>query len=155
MTEPTSHLPLTPSNISAAHALIKPYIHHTPLLTNTTLNNIASTTQSGTDLVGTPWEGLGAASPKIRFYFKCENFQRIGAFKARGAFHALLRLIAEKGEEEVRRRGVVTHSSGIFINKKKEGDRSDYSRKSCASPRAGRQNIKRPRIHCDAEHQHA
>lgn len=115
MTESKSHLPLTPSNISAAHALIKPYIHRTPLLTNTTLNNIASTAQSGTDLVNTPWQNAtAAASPKIRFYFKCENFQRIGAFKARGAFHALLRLIEEKGEEEVRRRGVVTHSSGMI-----------------------------------------
>ncbi|KAH8694234.1 putative pyridoxal-phosphate dependent enzyme [Talaromyces proteolyticus] len=112
MTEPGNHLPLSPSNIAKAHTLIKPYIHHTPLLTNTTLNTIASTPQATSDLEGTSWEGQSPANPKIRFYFKCENLQKIGAFKARGAFHALLRLIEEKGEEEVRKRGVVTHSSG-------------------------------------------
>jgi threonine dehydratase len=113
MTDPSNHLPLTRTNISKAHEIIKPYIHRTPLLTNTTLNTIASTPQPASDLTGTPWEGDEPANPKIRFWFKCENLQRIGAFKARGAFHALIRVIDEQGEEEVRRRGVVTHSSGI------------------------------------------
>ncbi|KAE8329377.1 tryptophan synthase beta subunit-like PLP-dependent enzyme [Aspergillus sergii] len=103
---------LTPSKVHAAHTLIKPYIHRTPLLTNKTLNGIASTPQTPDALKGTPYEGQTPANPTIRFFFKCENLQRIGAFKARGAFHALLRLIEERGEEEVRRRGVVTHSSG-------------------------------------------
>jgi threonine dehydratase len=40
-------------------------------------------------------------------FLKCENFQRVGAFKFRGAFNAISRLTAEQ-----RRRGVVTHSSG-------------------------------------------
>ncbi|KAI9036939.1 tryptophan synthase beta subunit-like PLP-dependent enzyme [Aspergillus affinis] len=103
---------LTPSAIATAHALIKPYIHTTPLLTNTTLNNLASTPQSADSLHGTEWEGQTPSNPTIRFFFKCENYQRIGAFKARGAFHALLRLIEEEGEEVVRGRGVITHSSG-------------------------------------------
>ncbi|PLB53470.1 tryptophan synthase beta subunit-like PLP-dependent enzyme [Aspergillus steynii IBT 23096] len=103
---------LTPTAISSAYSLIKPYIHTTPLLTNTTLNNLASTPQSIDALQGTEYEGQTPATPKIRFFFKCENYQRVGAFKARGAFHALLRLIEEVGEEEVRGRGVVTHSSG-------------------------------------------
>lgn len=47
-------------------------------------------------------------------FFKCENQQRIGAFKARGAFHALGRLIEEEGIENVRRKGVTTHSSGQY-----------------------------------------
>lgn len=117
MTDPKNHLPLTRANISKAHELIKPYIHHTPLLTNTTLNTIASTPQAVSDLAGTPWEGSATppANPTIRFWFKCENFQRIGAFKARGAFHALIRVIDELGEEEVKRRGVVTHSSGSLF----------------------------------------
>lgn len=110
-----TELTLTPDNIAKAHKLIEPYIHRTPLLTNQTLNTIASTPQSLTDLVGTQWEGkiTSPASPKMRFWFKCENLQKIGAFKPRGAFHALLRLIEERGEEEVRRRGVITHSSGM------------------------------------------
>ncbi|KAL4809900.1 tryptophan synthase beta subunit-like PLP-dependent enzyme [Aspergillus unguis] len=102
----------TPSSVEEAYTLIKPYIHKTPLLTNRTLNTIASTPQTPELLVGTPFEGSSPANPKINFFFKCENLQRIGAFKARGAFHALLRLIERVGEEEVRKRGVVTHSSG-------------------------------------------
>ena len=77
-------------------------------------DRIASTPQTPESLIGTPYEGQEAARPKFRFFFKCENYQRIGAFKARGAFHALLRLIEELGEDEVRRRGVITHSSGTM-----------------------------------------
>lgn len=56
------------------------------------------------------------SAPTFKLFFKCENFQKIGAFKARGAFHAVTRLIDEMGVEEVRRRGVVTHSSGKSSN---------------------------------------
>uniref|UniRef100_A0A093VCE6 Putative serine racemase n=1 Tax=Talaromyces marneffei PM1 TaxID=1077442 RepID=A0A093VCE6_TALMA len=102
MTDAKNHLPLTRTNISKAHEIIQPYIHRTPLLTNTTLNTIASRPQSISDLAGTSWEGItNPSNPKIRFWFKCENLQRIGAFKARGAFHALIRVIQEQGEEEV------------------------------------------------------
>ncbi|GKZ21662.1 hypothetical protein AbraIFM66951_002322 [Aspergillus brasiliensis] len=103
---------LTPSAVHAAYSLIQPYVHRTPLLTCQTLNTIASAPQSPEALTGTPYEGQAPANPKFRFFFKCENYQRIGAFKARGAFHALLRLIAKRGKEEVQKRGVITHSSG-------------------------------------------
>ena len=103
---------LTPSAVHAAYSLIQPYVHRTPLLTCQTLNAIASAPQSPEELTGTPFEGQAPANPKFHFFFKCENYQRIGAFKARGAFHALLRLIAERGKEEVQKRGVITHSSG-------------------------------------------
>ncbi|KAL4944273.1 hypothetical protein BDV06DRAFT_96680 [Aspergillus oleicola] len=102
----------TPSSVASAYNLIKPHIHETPLLTNRTLNTLASTPQTPSSLAGTPWEGCVPANPKINFFFKCENLQRIGAFKVRGAFHALLRLIEREGVDEVRNRGVVTHSSG-------------------------------------------
>ena len=107
--------PLTRESVFTAHTRIKPHIHHTPTLTNTTISNLASTPQTADALNGTEWEGQQPAKPKIRVLFKCENYQRIGAFKARGAFHALGRLIEEEGEEEVRRRGVVTHSSGESV----------------------------------------
>lgn len=71
--------------IEKAHALIKPYIHKTPVLTSLFLNDL-----SGAEL-----------------YFKCENFQKIGAFKARGGLNAILSL-SEKQLEN----GVTTHSSG-------------------------------------------
>ncbi|KAL6721410.1 hypothetical protein ACLMJK_000513 [Lecanora helva] len=113
MADPSTCPPLTRSSITAAHARIKPHIHRTPVLTSTTLSDIASTPQRPEALVGTPWEGQPPARPKIRFFFKCENFQRVGAFKVRGAFHALTRL-----SEEERGRGVVTHSSGnkLIVN---------------------------------------
>jgi len=66
---------------------IDKYIHKTPVLTSHLLNKL-----TGTEL-----------------YFKCENFQRMGAFKIRGALNALLNL-----SDEERNRGVVTHSSGNF-----------------------------------------
>ncbi|EFQ94009.1 hypothetical protein CFE70_002546 [Pyrenophora teres f. teres 0-1] len=109
---PRNTLPLTRASVSAARALIQPHIHDTPVLTNTTLTNLASTPQSADALKGTQWEGKEAAKPKFRLFFKCENFQRIGAFKVRGAFHATMRLIEQEGLEEVQRKGVVTHSSG-------------------------------------------
>lgn len=107
-------IPLTRDSIRAAHSLIKPHIHTTPVLTNTTLSNLASTPQSTEALKGTTWEGRAPARPKIRLFFKAENFQKIGAFKVRGAFHAVLRLVEERGIEEVRRKGVITHSSGTL-----------------------------------------
>lgn len=72
-------------DIQTAHKSIKPYIHKTPVLTSESINQI-----SGAEL-----------------YFKCENFQKIGAFKARGAMNAVLSL----SEEELSK-GVCTHSSG-------------------------------------------
>lgn len=71
----------------ATASKIKPYIHRTPVLSSSKINQI-----SGANL-----------------YFKCENFQRMGAFKMRGAIHAILNLTQEE-----KSRGVVTHSSGNF-----------------------------------------
>lgn len=73
------------SDIRAAHERIMPFIHKTPVMTSRQLDSIF-----GCDL-----------------FFKCENFQKVGAFKFRGATNAV-RLLT--GEEK--KRGVVTHSSG-------------------------------------------
>jgi threonine dehydratase len=75
----------TLSDIQAAHSRIKPFIHHTPVLTSQQLNRIFG----------------------CELFFKCENFQKVGAFKFRGATNAVLSL-----NEDERKRGVVTHSSG-------------------------------------------
>ncbi|GLB39510.1 putative pyridoxal-phosphate dependent enzyme [Lyophyllum shimeji] len=96
-------LPLTRESVQSAYDFIRANVHKTPVLTSRTLNGIASTQQATSP---------DCAKPSIRLFFKCENYQKIGAFKARGAFHALLRLFHHLGEDEVRRRGVVTHSSG-------------------------------------------
>lgn len=103
-------LPLERASVRSAHELIKPHIHLTPVLTSTTLSALASAPQSANALIGTAYEGRIPAHPKINFFFKCENFQRVGAFKARGAFHALMRL-----SDEERSRGVVTTSSGMIV----------------------------------------
>ncbi|KAI9738181.1 MAG: hypothetical protein M1834_008679 [Cirrosporium novae-zelandiae] len=106
-TTTTNALPLTRDSVLSAHALIKPFVHRTPVITSHIINALASTPQSPTSLVGTRFSGKQPTKPKINVFFKCENFQRVGAFKSRGAFHALSRL----GDEEVKK-GVVTHSSG-------------------------------------------
>ncbi len=118
MADPLKSPPLTRDSVVAAHALVKEYIHYTPVLTNTTLTQLASTPQSPSVLEGTPWEGQTPANPKIKLWFKCENLQKVGAFKVRGAFHALKRLMAEEGWEASggRERGVTTHSSGIPLS---------------------------------------
>ncbi|CAG8050940.1 unnamed protein product [Penicillium olsonii] len=104
--------PLTSDSVRAAYPLISPYIHRTPVLRSKTLDRMASTAQEESALKGTAFEGQKPAAPVFRLHFKCENFQKIGAFKARGAFHAMLRLCSELGIDEVRKRGVTTHSSG-------------------------------------------
>lgn len=103
-------LPLQRSSVLSAHDVIKPHIHITPVLTSATLSLLASTPQSPDSLIGTPFEGRTPVCPKIKFFFKCENYQRIGAFKARGAFHAVIRLT-----DEERSRGVVATSSGMNL----------------------------------------
>jgi len=69
------------------HKRIAPYIHRTPVLTSRLIDKKA-----------------GAA-----LFFKCENFQGMGAYKLRGATNAILQL-----SESDREKGVVTHSSGNF-----------------------------------------
>lgn len=120
--------PLTRDSVVAAHDLVRPHVHRTPVLTNSTLSRLASTpagdrpgdVEAG---VGAGHEGPGGgeagakaerARPVIRLWFKCENLQRVGAFKARGAFHAVERLKADEGwvAGGGMGRGVVTHSSG-------------------------------------------
>jgi threonine dehydratase len=76
---------ITKEHIREAHDRIRNYIHHTPVLTSQTLNNIA----------------------EAALFFKCENFQKIGAFKIRGAMNAVLSLPKEKIKN-----GIATHSSG-------------------------------------------
>lgn len=114
MADLSTCLPLNRSSVIEAHKLVKPHVHYTPVLTNRTLDDLASTPRSASDLAGTRWEGRTPAGPKLRLFFKCENFQRIGAFKARGAFHAIERLKQEEGwvEGGGKTKGVVTHSSG-------------------------------------------
>lgn len=116
MTDKSHWLPLSEENVRRAYSLIEPHVHTTPVLTSKTLNRIASSPQSADALADAPSEqdqlGARPAHPRINLFFKCENYQRIGAFKVRGAFHAVLRLLEERGEEEVRRKGVITHSSG-------------------------------------------
>lgn len=68
-----------------AHQRILPYINKTPVFTSRTINEITG----------------------AQFYFKCENFQRMGAFKFRGAMNALSQF-----SEQQRKNGVVTFSSG-------------------------------------------
>ncbi|WP_103332441.1 beta-hydroxyaspartate dehydratase BhcB [Pseudotabrizicola formosa] len=81
---PQMHVP-TFDDVIAAHDRIRPHIHRTPVLTSRYFN----------ELVG------------AELFFKCENFQKAGAFKVRGACNAVFGL----GEDQAKA-GVCTHSSG-------------------------------------------
>lgn len=72
-------------DIKAAHDRIRPYIHHTPVLSSKSINEI-----------------VGA-----ELFFKCENLQKVGAFKFRGACNSVFSLSDEEAKN-----GVCTHSSG-------------------------------------------
>lgn len=120
--------PLTRASVIEAHKIVQPHVHRTPILTNRTLTQLASTPRTPESLRGTEWEGRTPARPVLRLWFKCENQQRVGAFKVRGAFHALERLrndpswldttfesstsAEQDGNGSKPKRCVVTHSSG-------------------------------------------
>ena len=76
---------ITKEAIELAAKTIEPYIHRTAVLTNKSINELTG----------------------IDFYFKCENFQKIGAFKIRGGMNATLSLSSEQLKN-----GIATHSSG-------------------------------------------
>ncbi|MBP6210372.1 MAG: pyridoxal-phosphate dependent enzyme [Anaerolineales bacterium] len=78
-------MPPTLSDIQQARERIKPYAHRTPVLTNESLNQQVD----------------------AQVYLKCENLQKVGAFKFRGACNAVYSLTDEEAVH-----GVVTHSSG-------------------------------------------
>jgi threonine dehydratase len=73
------------ADIQKAHDRIRPYIHRTPVLTSKSINEI-----------------VGA-----ELFFKCENLQKVGAFKFRGACNSVFSLTDEEAKN-----GVCTHSSG-------------------------------------------
>lgn len=107
-------LPLTRDSVYWAHKVVKEHVHRTPVVTNQTLSELASTPRTVDDLKDTRFAGRTPAKPVLRLWFKCENLQRIGAFKVRGAFYALHKLLEEPGwlEGGGKEKGVVTHSSG-------------------------------------------
>lgn len=78
---------MTKQDLLATHARIAPFIHRTPVLTSSAIDRI-----SGGSL-----------------FFKCENMQKMGAFKMRGGANAILQLT-----DAQRAKGVATHSSGNF-----------------------------------------
>ena len=78
---------MTKKNLIDCHNRIKPFIHNTPVLTSNQINEM-----TGSEI-----------------FFKCDNFQKMGAFKMRGATNAILQL-----SDENKKNGVVTHSSGNF-----------------------------------------
>src|SRR6056297_555395 len=75
----------TYEDVVTAHERIAPHIHRTPILTSSYFNELTG----------------------AQLFFKCENFQKAGAFKVRGACNAVFGLSDEQAA-----RGVATHSSG-------------------------------------------
>jgi len=80
---------ITCETILVAHERIRPLVHRTPVLTSASLNELA----------------------RASLFFKCENLQKTGSFKIRGAGNAIFSL-----SEEEAKRGVVMHSSGNHVS---------------------------------------
>ncbi|MEK9691187.1 MAG: pyridoxal-phosphate dependent enzyme, partial [Pelagibacteraceae bacterium] len=78
---------ITKKDLEDCHKRIRPFIHNTPVLRSSFIDKLCG----------------------AEVYFKCDNFQKMGAFKMRGATNAILSLSAEQ-----MKKGVVTHSSGNF-----------------------------------------
>lgn len=78
---------MTKENLLNCHNRIRPFIHNTAVLTSRLMDRKVN----------------------ANLFFKCENFQRAGAYKMRGATNAILQL-----SDEQKKNGVVTHSSGNF-----------------------------------------
>lgn len=78
---------MTKESYQELHERIKPFIHRTPVFSSELIDKIVG----------------------CFIFFKCENFQKMGAFKMRGATNAILNL-----SDEQKSKGVVTHSSGNF-----------------------------------------
>lgn len=75
------------ATLNAAHARIQPYIHLTPIHTSELIDK----------------------KTQAQLFLKCDNFQKGGSYKIRGAMNAILQL-----SDEERAKGVATHSSGNF-----------------------------------------
>lgn len=84
-------LPLTLHDITAAHRRIQPFVHQTPVLSS---------------------ESLTKMTYHTHLFFKCENLQKTGSFKIRGATNAVLKLQEQAKATGATLTGVVTHSSG-------------------------------------------
>ena len=76
---------ITFSDIQSAYERVKPIVHRTPILRSSTFNNLTG----------------------LNVYFKAENFQKIGAFKIRGAYNKISSL-----SDEQKKAGIIAHSSG-------------------------------------------
>ena len=79
---------MTPTfeDVRAASERIAPFVNHTPIMTSATLNQ----------------------ETEAQVFFKCENLQKVGAFKARGAVNTVLSLNDAEAAG-----GVITHSSEV------------------------------------------
>ncbi|KAJ5100376.1 hypothetical protein N7456_006428 [Penicillium angulare] len=113
--------PLSRASVEAAAHRIKGKTHQTPVMSSRYIDSLASTAQARENLLNSEWNGQEPACPRLHILFKCENFQKIGAFKPRGAFNAILRYEEER-KKFLRSSGsesrsllpirIISHSSG-------------------------------------------
>lgn len=119
MADPATCPPLSPVAVAATHDRIARYIYRTPLLSSELLNEISSSPSPEKYLSSEQYRVSNKDGgmdehfvPSFNLYFKAESMQRMGAFKVRGAFSALENLLETIGLDDLKHRGVVTHSSG-------------------------------------------
>jgi hypothetical protein len=96
----SSPIPITPDFVHRAHSMIQERVTKTPVLTSKALSNMAT-------LQVRPEEPLQKLRSPVELYFKCENMQKTGSFKFRGALNSVVSM-----SDEQLKRGLVTTSSG-------------------------------------------
>jgi threonine dehydratase len=107
MSSPVAH-GVTIADVRGARERIAGIAHITPVLTSNTFDLLASNAAAASST--TPAETSLTAGPAVSLFFKCELFQKIGAFKFRGAVNAIKLALASSSSPE--KLVVVTHSSG-------------------------------------------
>jgi len=89
--------------VRQAHSLISPQIVRTPVITSKTISDLALEPKGA--------RSYRDGSSELRLYFKCENLQKAGSFKIRGAIHVLAKL-----DNACLTKGLVSHSTGESLN---------------------------------------
>ncbi len=87
------------ASVAQAHSLISSQVVRTPVLTSTALSDLASKPEK--------LNPTREASLRIKLFFRCENLQKAGSFKIRGATHVLAKL-----DDACLKKGLVSHSTG-------------------------------------------
>lgn len=105
---PAATIPFESESVRRVHSMLHDKVNKTPVLVSKTLSDVASV------LLGSQ-QITQKCGPRIELFFKCENMQKTGSFKYRGAMNSILGL----SDDELKR-GLITTSSGTIFSVKSD-----------------------------------